>query len=217
MPRLSAVMMTVLVLLALPKEAYMSQVTHESVEMPLRECVEALSESDHVLVVKGPIASEQFLEVIFPKETQFQKGGPTTYFEHVFQYQVMEVIKSDFFKNGDRFWVWKEPNYDFTSTRLYHEEGFSESPIILTRKSQYPVEGKEKIVAARKLEGKIEEMEIMREKFRTLSFVINEEIVEMFSFEFEEGLGAEEEIRQLLKAKEMEERRRRKRWWQIWK
>ncbi|MGA2508378.1 MAG: hypothetical protein ABSF80_12985, partial [Chitinispirillaceae bacterium] len=156
-----------------------------------------LSASDHIVIVKGPISSKIFLKVVFPKETHFKKAEETVYEEFVWEYDIVNAIKSDSFKSGDHFWAWREPNYDLEDTRKYHETGFSRSPNILVREPHYPLKGDRHIAFVSKLVSK-----------STLEFP------EVFSIWAEEGMDAETEIQKLLKVKE---RKRSKKWWGFWK
>jgi hypothetical protein len=180
------------------KEAQVSSVSYNFQQAePLSETIGRMSANDHIVIVKGPISTKTFLKVVFPKETHFQKTEETTYEEFVFEYEVMDIIKTDSFKTGDHFWAWQKPNYDLEDTRRYHEEGFSQSPDIPVRKPNYPLEDDRHIAFARKIDSKS-----------------TQEFPEVFSIWAEEGIGAEPEIRKLIEAKE---RQISKRWWQFWK
>ncbi|MCD4812401.1 hypothetical protein K8S19_01710 [bacterium] len=171
----------------------MSQIHIEEVDaVPLGEYIqERVSEDTHILLVKGSIKSELFKDVTFPKETHYQKGKETGYQEFVFQYQVEAVIRSDKFKAKDVFWVWKEPAYTYDDMKRYHEEGMLGSPIVLEEKPNYPIKGDRLIV------------------FITNSELENKACPETYIINKKEGMGASEEITNLLGKK-------LKVWWQFW-
>jgi hypothetical protein len=198
MKKMWTVFVFCLSILLIPQEARVSQVSynHQPAE-PLSRTIDRLSANDHIVIVKGPISSKTFLKVVFPKETHFEKAEETTYEEFVSEYAVIDVIRSDFFKAGDRFWAWQEPNYDLEDTRKYHETGFSRSPDILVREPRYPLKGDRHIAFARKMDSKS-----------------THDFPEVFSILAEEGMGAEPEIRNLITARERE---KSKKWWKFWK
>ena len=75
--------------------------------------------------------------------------------------------------------------------------GLSRSPDIRVRDPNYPLKGDRHIAFARKMDSK-----------STKEFPV------VYSVWAEEGMGAESEIRKLLKAKERESS---KKWWEFWK
>jgi len=176
----------------------MSEVERLETVEPLHELVARLSPADHILTVKGPLTSSSFLRHVFPKETHFrtdERRQEDAYEEFVSDYEVASVIRSDQFKVGDHFWAWEEPAYSLEDVRRYHEEGFSRSPVVLVRKPVFPLTRDRHIVVVSRLAGKS-----------------SAEFPVVYSVLATEGLGAEAEIRKLLKRRPG----LRKPWWRPW-
>ena len=169
------------------REAHVSQIHYQTVQSSLPELVEEISSEDQVVVVQGPLSTKTYRQVVFPAKTHFgPKDNRTedTYTEFASEYVVVDVIKSDILKTGDRFWAWKEPAYSLKDTKRYHEEGLSKSPVVLKREPVFPLTGDRHIAVAVKLDSK-----------STREFPL------VFSIQAEEGLGADPAIRKLLKSK----------------
>jgi hypothetical protein len=170
------------------REAQMSQVSFSFHKAePLSQTISRLSANDHIVIVRGPITSKIYLNVIFPKKNHFKKAEETTYEEFVYKYAVIDIIKSKSFKTGDLFWVWKKPYYTQKNIKTYHEIGLLCSPDILKREPNYPLEGDHHIAFVRKMNSKS-----------------SKEFPDVFSIQAEEGMDAEPEIRELIKAKKKE-------------
>jgi hypothetical protein len=162
-----------------------SQVHFHPVHTTLAELVNGLSDSDEVLVVSGPLETKEFFSVTFPKETHWrgEDGGmEDVYQEFATAYEVIEIIRPGLLQRGDRFWTWTEPAYGLEDVRRYHEEGFSRSPALLIREPEYPVGDGSRIAALRRLEEKC-----------------NADFPSVYAIEAEEGMGAENEMRSLIK------------------
>jgi hypothetical protein len=163
----------------------MSQVHFHRVHTTLAELVNGLSDSNEVLMVSGPLATKEFFSVMFPKETHWRKGDgqmEDVYQEFATAFEVRDVIRPGLLKNGDRFWAWMEPAYRLEDVRRYHEEGFSRSPVIETREPEFPVGDGSRIAVVRRLEEKC-----------------NADFPSVYAMEAEEGMGAEGELRKLIK------------------
>ncbi len=103
--------------------------------------------ASHILIVeKGRPKEVVIKEIVFPKETHFEKKMESSYTEYVEIYHIKKIIKSEKIKSGE-VRVWTAPAYDEASSRAYHEEGLSESPIVREYHANSPNElGDERIL-----------------------------------------------------------------------
>ncbi len=178
----------IILMLFYTKEAYVSQVHEMNFSEPLKEVI--ISDDVHILIVKDLEKWEPFLKVTLPKRTHYQKKRSSTYEEHVLQFEVISVIRSDKFKKGELFWIWKKPAYSLNLIKMDHEQGILKSPIVRVRTPDYPIEGDKFIVFINKTDKK------------------NEKFPEIFNISLREGVKAEKEIIELFKKEKIDERGR---------
>jgi hypothetical protein len=164
----------------LSREAYMSTVHHMAITSPMEAFVDQLTNRDHILILKGPLAGKTFKKIVLPRRTHHSWLQESTYEEIVYHYQVVEAIRSDRFKKDDLIWVWSEPDYSLDSIKMHHEEGILESPAILTREPEFEIKGDLRLVIATQLDKGSSEFSVV------------------YAFTMEEGAEAKAKILQLL-------------------
>jgi len=129
-----------------------SQVGYELIEVSIEEMVRDVLPDGHILLVEKTENSEIYFEKLLPADTHYEKNTQTPYQEFIYQYKILDVIKSNNLTVGEKIWIWAEPAWPLSSVELYHEEGLMESPIILQSKPVFPIDGKTDIIFIDKLE-----------------------------------------------------------------
>jgi hypothetical protein len=120
-------------------EAHVSEVVYIDSDESLDQLAKR---STHVVVVSLDASSkspreELLREVVFPKETHFEKREPSIFREFAEAWNVSEVLKSPSIKPGP-IKVYTAPDYGEGASRAYHELNQTESPIIRRYKSTRP-------------------------------------------------------------------------------
>lgn len=165
----------------------MSQVFYEPQEQPLSKLVELVTgfspeDAGTVVVVRHTGKQEVFRRVVMPRETHYEKASETEYVDYVYLFEVEKVLYGGAgkVKPGGILGVYDEPAYDLESTRAFHEEGLSVSPIVMEHLPNHPVSGDHMILFI--IEAEIDGKRVWTEFAR-------------------EGLAAETEIAGLLRAR----------------
>ena len=125
-----------LMLFFFAQEAFVSQVYIQDSGESLAQIA---SSSQHVVEVISTDKNVVIKEVVFPKETHFQKKEETRYIESAGVYKVVSVLKSPTVKAGNEIKVWHQPAYGEHLSRRYHEEGVSKSPIVAAYNSKFKI------------------------------------------------------------------------------
>lgn len=165
----------------------MSQVHYQVEHSTLAEVVAGLRTDDQVVIANGPLETAVYLSVTFPRETHWkgERGGSEDeYTEVAAAFETVKVLTPGSLKPGDRFWTWIRPAYDLEDVRRYHEEGFSRSPVVRVRESVFPFQDGPRIAVLHRLPEK------EKDGFPLVCAPVAEE-----------GPGAEQELRRLLKSR----------------
>lgn len=129
-----------------PGVAHVSQVLVQKMTHDLKSSVR---QAPLIVVGRDLKQRKTTKEIVFPKSTHHKKQEETTYREFARRFEVKRIIKSDLEsppKVGSVIDVWVEPAYDEHATRLFHEQGASESPIVLEARPRCRPAGDEVIL-----------------------------------------------------------------------
>lgn len=129
----------------------MSQVSYMPMTIPMENLFD---EKVRIVKLQGPLRSEVFQQVIFPKETHYLQEVETIYTDYLLVYRIEKIIYGDFadLHEGDEIEIYDRPAYDKEMVETSHTIGLSESPCILRRESEFEITGDRLILFLRPAE-----------------------------------------------------------------